>query len=206
MKTHELPLAGFVASVSCFVLLASLCGCQSKADFDKARWTRWKGDDAAVGKLDKEVSVLGIKIRPPRGFESQPIVDGPENSKLTSWIQRRDDGTVRAVQLMVVPIVEEMGSPTAVQALKNLYGDVRPTGRRGGSQQDPVEMGFVNDVEFARTSWKRGNVGFDSNAEEGYFYVAIIGDKIYQLMTKDTQEAPDGELDVCHASILSFKN
>jgi len=170
MNTHGLRLTGFVASMDCFVLLASLCGCQSKADFDKARWARWKADDAAVGRLGKEVSVLGIKIRPPKGFESQPIVDGPENSKLTSWTQRRDDGTVRAIQLMVVPIAEEMDSPTAVQALKNLYGNVQPTSR-GGSQQDPVTMGFVNDIEFARTSWKRGSAGFDSNAEEGFFQV-----------------------------------
>jgi len=197
MNTYCSRLTGLLASI---VMLTLLCGCQSQAEIDKAKWPTWFADAASASELGEEVDVLGIKIRPPKDFQFQAPVDGPNDSKIASWIQRRDAFSVRAVQLMVAPIPSEIRKPTPANALNLLFEN--PGQRRNG--QEPISMGIVNDIEFARTSWIKGAAG-RSNGDEGFFYVAIIGDKLYQLSTHDSNNAPDGDLEVCHASILSFK-
>lgn len=206
MNMKHFQLRATAVACYCIFLVAVICGCgcNSNSDSAKANWPRWTADKASIRELGEEVEVFGVKIRPPKGFEFQEPISGPAQAQIASWIQRREGAADRAVQFSVTPIPGNMDMPTAEFALGKLFERVRKSKKRDGLKQDPITMGFVNGIEFARTTWTSGTPGFDS-AQEGYFYVTVSDGMIYQLATQDSQTAPESDLDICHASILSFK-
>ncbi|MFK7768550.1 MAG: hypothetical protein AB8B55_15110 [Mariniblastus sp.] len=189
--------------VALLISFAFLTGCDSNSAPLAPRLDVWSASEADVAKLGPEVDALGIKIRPPQGFSMVDPRDGPNGSKIVAWVgERRNDGSAASVQLMIVTVPESEQVPTAAAALDRLMGAVKRN--RDSWNQSPTELGSINGLEFARVKWN----AFEPqtmNPMDGYMYVAIDGDKLYQLATQDIRMYKDTALELSNASILSFK-
>ena len=194
-----------------FVFSGIHVGCESAASREKKKWPHWKATAAAASQLDKETEVLGIRICPPKGFRALPetSVDLPGGSKakITGWASTReakfltDESSTRAIQLLVAPVSADMSVTTAMEASKMLIGSVKD-GVRNFNEEDRSH-GYINGHEFYRVTWTAPSPD-TGELNRGHFYVAVIDDTIYQFSTQDSGNEEE-DLEVCHASILSFQ-
>jgi hypothetical protein len=165
-----------------------------------AQGKSWKADAGMVAKLAAPATVMGYRIRPPKGYQQfqQP---GPEGSTAFAWVGPvREDGTRSMMMLVVAPIAKGERPPVN-EAVKAMVDSIKKS--RTHFHQEPTENGTLDGVAFARIRWSGTKTGMGMNVE-GVNYAAIDGDRVVYLWTQDVVPSCAASLKLTQASLLTF--
>jgi hypothetical protein len=167
---------------------------------DRAR--AWKPDAAILAKLDKETTVQGHKIQPPKGYvlEQKPV--GPGRQYLWKGPERPDQSSPHLI-MSYTPVGP--GKPSLDAVFKTQLGVVRKTllGAFPTGTTSPPEHGKINGLDFIRSRLNLSNA--DKTLQlEGFAYVTIDGDSSFLFMSTELKKN-SASLKVHEATVQTFK-
>lgn len=162
----------------------------------------WTSDKRLEGKLARPVTIEGLTIRPPKGYEIQR--NGGEGASAYAWTGGyRPDGTQAQMMLCIAhPPPKEIAKSTLEQLTLQILGGTKR--RRTAWQQGKVEVGVINGIKFGRVRWTGTEPDLGIKMQ-GFLYVAKTTTGIVFVSSQDILEEAPQTLRIAEAAALTLR-
>ena len=160
-------------------------------------------DPAATAQLGDEVEIEGYRIRPPRGYRSLKMPNGPAAMRGGSWAgSPRADGSSPTLLFLLatIPVGERL--PAGEAGLAEFMSGIRK--RRTDWSEIPPETCQIGGLRFFRAEW-RGKEATSGRPMHGFLYFAVDGRTVIQLSSQDFEPYDQKSLPVGEAGALTFR-
>jgi hypothetical protein len=168
--------------------------------------TEWTPDASLVGQLAGETEVIGnpdFLIRPPAGYEAQPLETTPA-ATISRWVSpTRPDGSVH--QLLVIVGKQPQTGPASQDFQQYAAGFLSTREAEVGVvRMQPAEFGKINGLKFVCVPWFAKNTA-NSLRTHGFVYVASPGSSDVILYSQDIEPHNASTLKLANAAARTFR-
>ena len=182
--------------------LRSAAGMDSNI-FAGAKLATWLPDQTTLNQLAEPRPVGNYFVRPPNGYESQPVADKSGRANAYYWVgQRRSDGS-SGIFTVIIAQQPTGGSDNTVESI--LRSELKTAKEQVDNlEEQPWDRGLINGHLFVRARF-RGLHKEMQKRVSGFFFAAIFDKECVLIGALDVDPHSEVTLRLKESAAATFR-